>query len=402
MIVGIVGKANVGKSTFFKSMTLASIEIANYPFVTIKPNHGIGFVRIPCVDKFFNTQCNPRVGYCVDHNRFVPIDLIDVAGLVPGAHEGKGMGNQFLNDLNQADALIHVIDVSGGTNEKGEPVRPLSYDPANDIKFLEVELDHWYFGILNKGWERLARQIQQEHSIVQRVLAKQLGGLGVDEEMMKAALKELNLADKIVIQWTEDDLFKLASYLRKRTKPMIIAANKMDVPGAKDNYLRLRADFPHLSIIPCSAESELALKEANKHGLIKYIPGDTDFKITPEGEAKLSDKQKQALNFIKANVLEKYVEGTGVQSVLNATVFGLLKLITIFPGGVNKLADKDGNVLPDCFLLKQGSTALDFAYKIHTDLGDNFVKAIDVKTKRALGKEHVLNNGDVIEIITSK
>jgi hypothetical protein len=402
MIIGVVGKANVGKSTFFKATTLANVEIANYPFVTIKPNHGMGFIRIECVDKFFNVQCNPRLGYCADHYRFVPTELIDVAGLVPGAHEGKGMGNQFLNDLNQADALIHVIDVSGSTNANGEPVKPLSYDPANDMKFLEIELDHWYHGILKKGWERLARQIQQEQSLVQKVLAKQLGGLGVDEDLMKLALKETNLTDKVVIHWTDDDLFRLSAFLRKKTKPMIIAANKIDVPGAYDNYERLKKEFPDRMFVPCSAESELALKEANKHGLIKYIPGDKTFTITPEGELKLSDKQKTALNFIKSNVLEKYPSNTGVQQVLNTGVFELLRLITVFPGGVNKLADKDGNVLPDCFLLKKGSTALDFAFKIHTDLGNNFVKAIDVKTKRALGKEHILQNNDVIEIITSK
>jgi ribosome-binding ATPase YchF (GTP1/OBG family) len=381
---------------------LASVEIANYPFVTIKPNHGMGFVKIDCADKFFNVQCNPRLGYCVEHKRFVPIELIDVAGLVPGAHEGKGMGNQFLNDLNQADALVHVIDVSGSTNEKGEPVKPLSYDPANDVKFLEIELDHWYHGILKKGWDRLARQIQQEQSQVQKVLAKQLGGMGVDEELMKVALKEFDLAGKVVIHWTDDDLFRLAAFLRKKTKPMIIAANKIDVPGAYDNYERLKKEFPDRIFVACSAESELALKEANKHELIKYIPGNKSFDITPEGESKLSDKQKTALNFIKTNVLEKYPYGSGVQQVLNTAVFELLDLITIFPGGVNKLADKDGNIMPDCFLLKKGSTALDFAFKIHTDLGNNFVKAIDAKTKRALGKEHILQNNDVIEIITSK
>jgi hypothetical protein len=224
----------------------------------------------------------------------------------------------------------------------------------------------------------------------------------VDEELMKVALKEFDLAGKVVIHWTDDDLFRIAAFLRKKTKPMIIAANKIDVPGAYDNYERLKKEFPDRMFVACSAESELALKEANKHGLIKYVPGDKDFSITPEGESKLSDKQKAALNFIKTNVLEKYPYGSGVQQVLNTAVFELLNLITIFPGGVNKLADKDGNIMPDCFLLKKGSTALDFAFKIHTDLGNNFVKAIDAKTKRALGKEHILQNNDVIEIITSK
>ena len=113
MLIGVVGKPSTGKSTFFKAATLAEVETANYPFTTIKPNHAVGYVKIDCVDKEFEVQCNPRMGYCLNHKRFVPIDLLDVAGLVPGASEGAGMGNQFLDVLNQANALIHVIDVSG-------------------------------------------------------------------------------------------------------------------------------------------------------------------------------------------------------------------------------------------------------------------------------------------------
>ncbi len=162
MIVGIVGAPNKGKSTFFKSATLADAAIGNYPFTTIEPNEGIGYVRVPCIDKELNTQCTPREGFCVNHIRYVPIKLLDVAGLVPDAHKGKGMGNEFLDDLSQADVLIHVIDVSGSTNEKGEVVQALSHDPAGDIKFLEIELDMWYLRILKKGWEQFARKIHQE------------------------------------------------------------------------------------------------------------------------------------------------------------------------------------------------------------------------------------------------
>lgn len=151
MIVGIWGKANVGKSTFFKALTLADVEIANYPFATIKPNHGVGFVKVEDPAQQFGKVSNPRMGFVQGKNRFVPVEMIDVAGLVPGAHEGKGMGAQFLNDLNQAKVLIHVIDASGSTNEKGESVNPGSYDPIEDIKFLDIELDFWYLGILKKG-----------------------------------------------------------------------------------------------------------------------------------------------------------------------------------------------------------------------------------------------------------
>lgn len=400
MQIGIVGKANVGKSTFFKAATLMDILIANYPFATIKPNHGTGFVKIDCVDTFFNTQCNPREGFCIDHKRFVPVDVIDVAGLVPGAHEGKGLGNQLLDDIRQADALIHVVDFAGATNERGEPSAPGSRDPYDDIKFLEEEIDFWYLAILNKGWEKFARQIQQEHSDPAKALGKQLSGLKVTDDMVDDVIRKLNLPKESISSWTDKDLFNITQELRKRTKPMIIAANKMDIPIAQENYRRLRAEHPELIIIPCSAESELALREATKHQLIKYVPGTTDFEFVDE--SKLTDKQKFALNFIKDNVLKQFVEGTGVQSCMNAAVFSLLKYITIFPGGVNKLTDQYGRVLPDCFLMPPGTTALDFAFKLHTDFGKNFIKAIDVKKKMPVGKDHPLKNGDVVEIFAGR
>src|SRR3989344_5324177 len=231
MLIGLVGKPSAGKSTFFKASTLANVEIANYPFTTIKPNHGTGFVRVCCVDKEFNVKCNPRLGYCIDGNRFVPVDLLDVAGLVPGAHEGKGMGNQFLDDLNQADVLIHIIDIAGSTNEKGEPVPPLSYDPANDIKFLEEELDLWYLGLIEKGWDKFARAINQEKPQLNKAVAKQLSGLGVTETHMEIVIQKLSLPPDIT-KWDDSMRRSLAIELRKMTKPMVIACNKMDVMGA--------------------------------------------------------------------------------------------------------------------------------------------------------------------------
>jgi ribosome-binding ATPase YchF (GTP1/OBG family) len=399
MIVGVVGKANVGKSTFFKALTLANVEIANYPFATIKPNSGVAHIRIECADTFFNVQCNPREGYCIHHQRFVPIQIIDVAGLVPGAYEGKGMGNQFLDDIRQADALIHVIDCAGTTNEKGEPVSPGSRDPAEDIRFLEIEMDMWYLGILKKGWERFARMMQQEHQDISKTLTKQLSGLGVDDKMVEAVLDKMNLRESDPTKWTDEQMKEIASFLRKKTKPMIIAANKMDIPVARENLEKIKKEFPEYMIIGCSAESELALKEAAKAGLIDYIPGDGHFKILQE--EKLNEKQKKALDFIKVHILEN-LGSTGVQEVINKATFDLLKLIAIFPGGINKLTDQYGRVLPDCFLLPEGSTALDFAFKIHTDLGNHFIRAIDVKSKRTVGKEHLLKHRDVVEIITAK
>ena len=398
MLIGLVGKPSSGKSTFFKASTLANVEIANYPFTTIKPNRGTGFVKVDCVDKEFNVKCNPRFGYCIDGKRFVPVELLDVAGLVPGAHEGKGMGNQFLDDLSQADVLIHIIDVAGATNEKGESVPPLSYDPINDVKFLEHELDMWYLRLIEKGWDRFARTVNQEKPELNKALAKQLSSLRVTEKLMEKVIQKLNLAQDLM-KWDRNTLLKIATELRAATKPMIIACNKIDIKGAYENFERLKNEFTDRLLVPCSAEAELALREAAKHELIKYIPGDTSFEII--NEDKLNDKQKNALNFIKTEVLDKY-GSTGVQKVLDIAVFELLNYIAIFPGGVNKLQDQHGNVIPDCFLMPPNTTALDFAFKLHTDIGNHFIKAIDVNTKRPVGKEYLLKNRDVIEIVTSK
>lgn len=398
MLIGIIGKPSSGKSTFFKAATLAEAEIANYPFTTIKPNHAVGFVKVDCADKEFGVQCNPRVGYCLGGIRFVPVDLIDVAGLVPGAHKGYGLGLEFLNDLNQADVLIHIVDISGSTNEKGEAVEPLSYDPANDIKFLEHELDMWYLRSIEKGWEKFARAVNQERPELHKAVSRQLSSLRVTEDLMKNVIEKLDL-DKDIMKWGKDDLLRIAIELRKATKPMLIACNKIDVNGAGKNFEALKEKFMDYILVPCSAESELALREAAKHELIDYIPGENYFKT--KNEENLNEKQKNALEFIKTNVLEKY-GSTGIQNVLDKAVFELLKYIAVFPVANSKLTDKDNNILPDCFLVPENTTALDFAFKVHTDIGKNFVKAIDVKTKRPVGKEYLLKNRDVIEIATSK
>ncbi len=399
MLIGVVGKTNTGKSTFFKAATLAEVEIFNRPFVTIKPNHGCGFVKVECVEKEFNTKCQPKLGYCSECYRFVPIDLLDVAGLVPGAHKGEGLGTQFLDDLRQADAFIHVIDISGATNEKGETVPALSYDPANDIEFLEIEIDMWFFGLLKKNWEKFAKKTQQEKAKVVEAITKQFSGLKVTEDMVKDTTNKLNLNQKQVIEWTDEDLKQFASELRKTSKKMIIAANKIDVKGSDQNLERLKKQFPDYIIVPCSAESELALREATKKELIKYIPGQKEFKIIDE--SNLNQKQKIALEFIQKNVLDKY-GSTGVQEVLNKAVFNLLGHIAVFPVATSKLTDKDGNTLPDCFLVPKNTNPQQFAYRVHTEIGDNFIKAINIKTKLPIAKDAYLNNRDVVEIMTKK
>lgn len=396
MLIGLVGKPSVGKSTFFKAATLAEVEIASYPFTTIKANHGVGYVKVDCIDKEFNAQCNPRTGFCINHNRFVPIDLMDVAGLVPGASEGKGLGNQFLDDLREADVFIQIVDCSGITNSEGKLLNEgEEYDFTEDVVFLEKELDNWYYNILVKAWKTFARKIEIEDTKFSEAVAKQFSGLKVKEDQVKNVLLNLGLPERASM-WSDEQLRKFANGLRKESKPMIIAANKIDSEKGEENYKKLKEKFSDYLVVPCSADSELALRQAAKAGLIKYIPGEKDFEIVKE----LNEKQSEALDKIKKNVLEKFEFGTGVQKVLNSAVFDILKYISIFPAGANKLGDSKGNILPDCFLLPEGSTALDFAYYLHTDFGKNFIKAIDARSKMAWGKEHVLKNRDALEIVT--
>ena len=371
MLLGLVGKPSAGKSTFFKAATMAEVAIASYPFTTIKPNHG----------------------FCIKGKRFVPVDILDVAGLVPGASEGKGLGNQFLDDLRQADVFIHILDISGTTDIGGKKTE--NYDPEEDIKFLEEELDKWYNNILLKVWKTFSRKMEQEKQKFSESVAKQFSGLKVKEEQVKNVLLKLGLPEK-PITWNSNDVMRFASALRKESKPMIIAANKIDLEKSEENYKRIKAKFPDLIIIPCSADSELALREAARLDLIEYIPGERDFKI----KGDLSEKQRHALESIKKNVLEKFENGTGVQEILNYAVFNVLKYVAIFPASSTKLKDSKGNILPDCFLLPPGSTALDFAYFLHTDFGNNFIKAIDARTKKILGKNYELKNCDALEIIT--
>jgi len=397
MLIGVVGKANVGKSTFFKAATLVDVLIANYPFATIKPNHGIGYVRVDCAENFFHVKCNPREGFCIDGQRFVPVELLDVAGLVPGAHEGRGLGNQFLDDLSPADLLIHVVDMAGTTDSEGKPTT--GHDPCKDILFLEEELDYWYLGILKKVWRTFTRKLEVEHSEFEKEVAKQFSGIKVTEEMVRKAVSKLviDLEEEHASEWTEERLLEFARELRIQSKPMIIAANKADRLEFEENLKKAKEKFPELLIVPCSSESELALREAARAGIIKYIPGDEDFKILKD----VDERKRKGLEFVKEKFLKKW-KITGVQQVLNKAVFDYLKYVYVFPGGTNKLTDSKGNVLPDCYLMPPGSTSLDFAFRVHTDIGKNFVKAIAVKKKVAIGKDHVLENGDVIEIMTKK
>ncbi len=393
MLIGLVGKPNSGKSTFFKAATLSNVLIANYPFATIKPNHGMAYVKIEDLAPEFNRISEPREGFVKGEKgkwRFVPFELMDVAGLVEGASEGRGLGNEFLNDLAGADAFIHIIDMSGETDGEGKPTE--DYYPGKDIEIIENELDLWHKGILMKVWRTFSRTIEMQKKNFAEAVATQFSGLKVKEEDVKYVILKIGLNVEKPTSWNDEEIFYFARELRKHTKPMIIAANKMDRPNSKKNLEKMEKEFAY-PIVPCFADGELALREADKYGLIDYIPGEKDFMI----KGNLNEKQKEALGKIK-DYLNEY-QFTGIQEVLNEVVFEILNYIAVFPAG-EKLVDSKGRVLPDCFLMRKGSTALDFAFRLHSDIGKNFVKAIDIRTKKAVGKDYVLKHRDGLEIMT--
>jgi hypothetical protein len=374
---------------------MAPVEIANYPFTTIEPNKGVAYVRAPCPCKELGVTCTPHNSLCVNGTRMIPVELLDVAGLVPDAWQGKGLGNQFLDDLRQADALINVVDVSGSTDIEGLPVDPGTHDPTEDILFLRREIECWMREIIKNGFSKIARQARMQGSKPELILHERLAGLNVTETQVKEALKVVSLPDDPT-KWDDDLLLALCTEIRAKAKPMIAAMNKADI-APEGNIEKVKA-INEMCVVTM-AETELALKKAAAAGLIEYVPGDPTFTIAP-GKT-LNDAQKKALDYMKAN-MEKY-GGTGIQQCIEDAAYKMLDLIVVYPvEDENKFTDHFGRVLPDAFLVPRGSTAKDLAYKIHTDLGDKFIRAVNARTKRTVGADYELQDGDIIRIVANK
>ena len=425
MRIGLVGKPNVGKSTAFAALTESSVEIANYPFTTIDPNVGVTFLpadancpcetlrkkreadgRLPPVaddDTRAGSLCEPRTGTCIGFRRTVPVTLIDVAGLVPGAHDGKGRGNQFLNDLAQCDALIQVVDASGGTDLEGNPMGPGSCNPIEEHEFLVEELAMWIHGILDTGWSRGVRRVQAEGERgLTNFISNQLSGIGGTESMVTHAISSFKSEHTdLGVPWDWDTKVRaaLAHHLRRSIFPLCVAANKADV-AEEDAWATLakKVESEGGILVPTSADSELALRRAAKGGFIDYPPGAVVFTLTEKGESELNPAQRKGLDAISQR-LER-LGGTGLVSLVSQIVRGRLERIVAYPvQDESHWIDGDGRVLPDALLVQRGTAAKGLAYAVHTDLGDGFIRAVDGRTGRVIGAEHEIEDNDVIKIV---
>jgi len=401
LILGIIGKPSSGKSTFLNAACLTHAEVSEIPFTTIEPNKGVAYVRSPCVCREMNVQDNPKNSLCLNGIRFIPINLLDVAGLVPDAHKGKGLGNQFLNDLSRADLLIHIIDMTGSLDKSGNLIGMGENDPYEDILFLENEIDLWFKDIIKReDWNKFTRSFAKEKGSFINALSERLSGVKINSNQIKIALNKSELENKDPNTWTDQDLEKYSRELRKITKPIITVANKIDKEVSVENFKSLRENYEG-EIIPTSALAEYILRKYDEENKIKYIPGSTDFKIlNPDN---FNSKELETLEKINQELLKRF-DGTGVQKVFEYAIFEVLNQICVYPvSDVNKLIDNRGNVLPDVFLVNKGTKLKEFIRnKIHSELADNFLYGINARTKKRLGENYELENNDIIKIVATK
>lgn len=396
--IGLIGKTNTGKTTFFNSATLSSEEISSYPFTTKSPVSGVAHAITLCVHPEFEIQDNPNNSKCLDGWRYIPIELIDLPGLIKDAWKGKGLGNQFLSIAAQSDALLHVVDASGGIDSTGKISKVGTGDPISDFADIEEELIMWYHKILEGNRDKISKLIKTGTDVLDAI-TDLYRGIGVTKIHVKETFHATDLEEKDFDDFDMVDSKKFASYLRKISKPTLIVANKVDVEGADKNFARLRERYNDSIVIPVSGDSEFVLRRAEQKGLIKYSPGSETFDILKSDE--LNEKQINALNFIKKGIMGEYMR-TGVQFAINVAVFKLLKMNSIYPVADEKnLADKKGRVLPDLILLKDGATINDLAKEIHSDLTKGLLYGKDLRYNLRLPTDYQLRDRDVVSLVSA-
>ncbi|KAK4546853.1 hypothetical protein LTR36_001585 [Oleoguttula mirabilis] len=323
--------------------------------------------------------------------RSVPIELLDVAGLVPGAHQGKGLGNKFLDDLRHADALIHVVDVSGTTDAEGKATR--GYDPSVDIVWLRSEIVNWILGNLMQKWGGLKRRHIAIKATAVETLQNQFSGYGSNSAIVARTLDKMQLKQPLQ-DWTDDTIASVVNHFVDEKFPTVIALNKIDHADSDKNVAKIAKMEKPERLVLCSAISEVFLRRLVKQGFVRYIPGsefvDTRDDLIEQGEAdggglkEMDEKLKQRIENLKDMVLYRF-GSTGVNQVLTRAS-ELLGLVPVFPvrnigtfgggeagggGGGEKAA-----VFRDCVLVKKRSTVGDVYRKVMGDAPLAYVETV--------------------------
>ena len=306
----------------------------------------------------------------------MPIELLDVAGLVPGAHQGKGLGNKFLDDLRHADALIHVVDASGTVDAEGKETR--GYDPSVDIAWLRSEIVAWILGNLMNKWGSIKRRHIAVKATAVETLAGQFSGYGANQVIVQRTLDRSGIKESLE-HWPDETVQHLVESFVDEKFPTVIALNKIDHPDSDKNISKIAKMQDPNTIVLCSAISEIFLRKMAKQGYIKYVEGsefvDTREDLIEQGDPdggglkELDEKNRTRIENLKDMVLYRF-GSTGVVQVL-AKAAELLGLVPVFPvrnvSTFTSGAAESKIVFRDCVLVKKGSTVGDVARKVMGD-----------------------------------
>ncbi|KAL0587653.1 hypothetical protein ABG067_002672 [Albugo candida] len=416
VIIGCVGKPSAGKSTFFNAVTDGKAKTGNFPFTTIEPNEGITYFmsQCPCVAKNKSSVCQPRYGKCVQGTRHIPIKLLDVAGLIPGASEGAGLGNKFLDDLRHANVLMHIIDVSGRTNEKGEET--IGYDPINDAEWLTREIHSWIYTNLHKRWNTIARRHQATKSTLLKTFLNQLSGYGASASLIGPMLDQLGYKDPCDLStWSDREIAGLVSQFMSDRFPTILVLNKVDHGGETDkNIERIVEKYGSNHCFVCSAAAECFLRAAVKQRYIDYEPGSMFFS-TAEDEAQTGSTESGSASLIPADtkianrlakvsdmVLFRY-GSTGVRAAINAAVQAC-DVVVVYPVKSLKKFSTNPNgkgVFGDAILIKRDSTIRELAFRVSQNVGYHFAFAEGEDGRKLAEDDPIVQDKMIIKITTT-